>query len=90
MGIYNIYWVKLTRLRTKHVKGMKISTDRHRSNTNHIPYCPNVQLSPQHTLSCPAIQVRLFKICLKDPKYLMFSDKAFEVAEAVFDSLRGF
>ncbi|GFS77846.1 hypothetical protein TNCV_3031721 [Trichonephila clavipes] len=71
----------------KHVKGMKISTDGQRSYTNHCPNCPNVQLSPQHILSCPATQTRIFKISSKDQDDLIFSDKAVEVAEAVEDSL---
>ncbi|GFT05419.1 hypothetical protein TNCV_124211 [Trichonephila clavipes] len=71
-----------TRLRTEYVKGMKISTDRQRSYTNNCSKFPNVQLSPQHILSCPAIQARLFKICPKDPDYLIFSDKAVEVVKA--------
>ncbi|GFU38322.1 hypothetical protein TNCV_2433161 [Trichonephila clavipes] len=54
-----------------------------------FPYCPNVQLSPQHILRCPAIhththtQARLFKI---SPEDLIFSDKAVEVDETTFDS----
>ncbi|GFX66762.1 hypothetical protein TNCV_3048601 [Trichonephila clavipes] len=63
----------ITRLKTKLVKGRKISTDGQRSYTNHCPICPNVQLSPQH--SCPTIQARLFKI---SPEDLIFPDKAVE------------
>ncbi|GFV81637.1 RNase H domain-containing protein [Trichonephila clavipes] len=44
---------RITRLRTNHVKEMKISTDGQRSITNHSSNCPNFQLSPQHVLSCP-------------------------------------
>ncbi|GFX41787.1 hypothetical protein TNCV_389001 [Trichonephila clavipes] len=35
----------ITTLRTKQIKGMKISTDGQRSYNNHCPNCPNVQLS---------------------------------------------
>ncbi|GFX68648.1 hypothetical protein TNCV_1800611 [Trichonephila clavipes] len=76
----------ITRLKTKHVKGMKTSTDGQRAYINHCPNRPNVQLSPQYILSCPAIQARLFKISPEDPGDLIFSDKAVENAEAVFDS----
>ncbi|GFW45971.1 hypothetical protein TNCV_3275891 [Trichonephila clavipes] len=76
----------ITKLRTKHVNGMKISTEGQKSHINHCPNCPNVQLSPQHILSCPAIQARLFKISSEDPEDLIFCDKAVEVAEAVFGS----
>ncbi|GFV54241.1 hypothetical protein TNCV_3467561 [Trichonephila clavipes] len=69
----------ITRLRTKRVKGMKISTDGQRSYTNHCPNYLNIQQSPQHILSCSAIQererARLFKI---SPEDLIFSDKAVE------------
>ncbi|GFX50473.1 hypothetical protein TNCV_2429421 [Trichonephila clavipes] len=64
---------------------MKFLTDGQRSYTNHCPNCPNVQLFPQHILSCPTIQARLFKISPEDPEDLIFSDKAIEVAEVVFD-----
>ncbi|GFX94094.1 RNase H domain-containing protein [Trichonephila clavipes] len=36
----------IIRLRTKHVKEMKISTVGQRNYTNHCPNCPNVHLSP--------------------------------------------
>ncbi|GFY02242.1 hypothetical protein TNCV_5101011 [Trichonephila clavipes] len=45
----------ITRLRTTHVKEMKISTDGQRSYTNNCLNCPNVHLSPQHILSCPTV-----------------------------------
>ncbi|GFU92614.1 hypothetical protein TNCV_4795421 [Trichonephila clavipes] len=66
----------ITRLRTKHVKGMKISTDG-QSYTNHCTNYPYVQLSPQHILNCPAIQARLFKIGPEDTENLIF-DKTVE------------
>ncbi|GFW23643.1 retrovirus-related Pol polyprotein from transposon 297 [Trichonephila clavipes] len=78
----------ITRLKRKPVKGMKTSTDGNRSKTNHCPSCPNVQLSSQHILSCPEIQARLIKISTDDLEDLIFSDKAVEVAEAVFDSFK--
>ncbi|GFS98567.1 hypothetical protein TNCV_2987011 [Trichonephila clavipes] len=65
---------------------MKISTDGQRSYTNHCPNCPNLQLSPQHILSCPSIQARLIKISPEDPEDLIFSYEAVEVAKDVFDS----
>ncbi|GFV90103.1 nup43 [Trichonephila clavipes] len=61
------------------------STDGQRSYTNHCQNCPNVQLSPQHILSSPAIQAMHLNISLKDPEDLIFSDKVVEVAEALFD-----
>ena len=70
----------------RHVNGMKISADGQRSYSKHSPYCPDFYLSPQHTFGCLALQVRLFKINLEDPDDLIFSDKAVEVAEAIFDS----
>ncbi|GFW27366.1 hypothetical protein TNCV_590611 [Trichonephila clavipes] len=65
---------------------MKISSDGQRSYTNHCPNYPNVQLSSQHILSCPAIHARLFKVSPEDPEDLIFSYKAVEAAETVFDS----
>ncbi|GFW87908.1 uncharacterized protein TNCV_1360121 [Trichonephila clavipes] len=47
---------------------MEISTDGQKSYTNHCPNCPNLQLYPQHILSCPAIQARLFNISPEDPE----------------------
>ncbi|GFS53952.1 hypothetical protein TNCV_3761721 [Trichonephila clavipes] len=77
----------VTRLRTKHIKGMKPSTDEQRSYTNHCSDCPNVQLSPQHILSCcPEIQDRLFKMSPEDPEDFISTDKVVEFAEAVEDS----
>ncbi|GFU33336.1 hypothetical protein TNCV_4920831 [Trichonephila clavipes] len=64
---------------------MKISTDGQKTSQIIAPTVLNVQLCPQHILSCPAIQARLFKI---NPEDLIFSDKAVEVAEAVFNSFR--
>ncbi|GFX33133.1 hypothetical protein TNCV_5043011 [Trichonephila clavipes] len=79
----------ITRFTTKHVKGMKISNDGQRSQTNHCPNCLNIQLVPQHVLRYPAIQTRLFNISPEDPEDLIFIDKAAEVAKAVFDSFLG-
>ncbi|GFU26516.1 hypothetical protein TNCV_2463591 [Trichonephila clavipes] len=47
----------IMRLRTRQVKEMKFSTDGQRNYTNH---CPNIQLSPQHVLSCPETQAKHF------------------------------
>ncbi|GFX40997.1 hypothetical protein TNCV_2216951 [Trichonephila clavipes] len=66
---------------------MKISIEGQRSCSNHYPNCPNVQLSPQHILSCPEFtQAQLFKISQNDLEDLIFSDKAVEAAEVVFDN----
>jgi hypothetical protein len=65
---------------------MIISTEGQRSYSTHCPNCPGVQLSPQHIFGCPAIQARLFKISIEDPEVLIFSEKAVEVAKAVYDS----
>ena len=46
----------ITRLRTKHMKGLKISTDGQRSYTNTCPNCPDLQLSPQHVFDCSTIR----------------------------------
>ncbi|GFX89554.1 hypothetical protein TNCV_72471 [Trichonephila clavipes] len=73
----------ITRRRTKHVKGMKIS--KLRKSLLKLNY-PNVQLSPQYILSCRSIQSRLFKISPKDPEDVMFSDKAVKAADAVLDN----
>ena len=77
----------IARLRTKHLKGMRISADGQRSYTRLCPHCPdNIQLSPQHILSCPAMLAKLFNISIEDPVELLFTDKAVEIARAVFDS----
>ncbi|GFV65337.1 RNase H domain-containing protein [Trichonephila clavipes] len=76
----------ITRHKTKHIKEIKISADGKRSYSNHCPSCLNVQLSPQHILSCLEIQARLFKISPKDSEDSIFTDKVVEVAEAALDS----
>ncbi|GFX13087.1 hypothetical protein TNCV_2357431 [Trichonephila clavipes] len=57
---------------------MIISTDGQKVTQITAQTTPNDQLSPQHILSCPAIQGRLFKISPEDPDDLIFFDKAVE------------
>ncbi|GFW98776.1 hypothetical protein TNCV_2837371 [Trichonephila clavipes] len=52
---------------------MKISTEKQISYTNQCSNCPYVQLSPQHILSCPAIQSRLFKKSAQKIKKILSS-----------------
>ncbi|GFU68026.1 hypothetical protein TNCV_2823691 [Trichonephila clavipes] len=73
----------VTRLRTKHVKGIKISFEGRRSYTNHSSA---LMFNSLHSMS--SVQAKLFKISLEDSDDLIFSNKVVEVSEAVFDSYK--
>ncbi|XP_054713646.1 uncharacterized protein LOC129223104 [Uloborus diversus] len=74
----------ITRLRTKYVKGMKISNDGVRRYSIHCPHCPDFQLSPQYGFACPAIQARLLKISMDDPNDMILLEKAVEEYATTF------
>ncbi|XP_054724287.1 uncharacterized protein LOC129234319 [Uloborus diversus] len=57
---YRAISTTITRLRTNHLKGMRLSVEGQRSYTNFCPHCPNdIPMSRQHIFSCPAIQAKL-------------------------------
>ncbi|KAF8796655.1 hypothetical protein HNY73_001004 [Argiope bruennichi] len=75
----------IARLRTKHVREMKISSDGHR-NYRSCPHCIDTELSPDHIFDCPAILAKLFKIHLDSPHQLLYSSEIIDVAKAVIDT----
>ncbi|GFV64301.1 RNase H domain-containing protein [Trichonephila clavipes] len=51
----------IARLRTEHLKGMKIHPDKTRSYVQ-CKHCPDLQLTPNHILECPTIATKLLKM----------------------------
>ena len=72
----------IARLRTGHLKGMKILPDGSRTFPK-CKHCPDIQLDPTHVLSCPSISAALFKIDLNCTRETLYSDKAENVAREV-------
>ncbi|GFW39255.1 RNase H domain-containing protein [Trichonephila clavipes] len=76
----------IARLRTEHLKGMKIHPDKTRSYIQY-KHCPDLQLTPNHILECPAVATKLLKmgmVPLRDSLWeLLYSSDAPRIAEAV-------
>ncbi|GFX35074.1 putative RNA-directed DNA polymerase from transposon BS [Trichonephila clavipes] len=51
----------IARLRTEHLKGMKIHPDKTRSYVQ-CKHCPDLQLTPNHILECPTVATTLLKM----------------------------
>ncbi|GFU71851.1 RNase H domain-containing protein [Trichonephila clavipes] len=51
----------IARLRTEHLKCMKIHPDKTRSYVQ-CKHCPDLQLTPNHLLECPTVATKLLKI----------------------------
>ncbi|GFV32862.1 RNase H domain-containing protein [Trichonephila clavipes] len=51
----------IARLRTEHLKGMKIHPDKTRSYVQ-CKHCPDLQLTPNHILECPTVATKLLKM----------------------------
>ncbi|GFX68356.1 hypothetical protein TNCV_2817301 [Trichonephila clavipes] len=76
----------IARLRTRHLKGMKISPDGQRS-YNTCPHCPDIQLSPNHVFNCPSTLAKLHNIDLKPTGHqLLYTPKVLDIARTVFDT----
>ncbi|GFS95498.1 RNase H domain-containing protein [Trichonephila clavipes] len=82
----------IARLRTEHLKGMKIHPDKTRSNVQ-CKYCPDLQLTPNHILECPTVATKLLKmgmVPLRDSlRELLYSPDAPRIAEAVIKTFDG-
>ncbi|GFT90005.1 RNase H domain-containing protein [Trichonephila clavipes] len=50
----------VARLRTEHLKGVKIHPDKTRSYVQ-CKHCPDLQLTPNHILECPTVATKLLK-----------------------------
>ncbi|GFU21633.1 hypothetical protein TNCV_2423301 [Trichonephila clavipes] len=51
----------IARLRTEHLKGMKIHPDKTRPYVQ-CQHCPDLQLMPNHILECPTFTTKLLKM----------------------------
>ncbi|GFX37942.1 RNase H domain-containing protein [Trichonephila clavipes] len=72
----------ITRLRTKHFKGMKILPDGFRSYVE-CRHCPGTQLDPKYRFSCPSIVCAFFKIDNDSRMDILYSDRAMDVAKTM-------
>ncbi|UYV78105.1 hypothetical protein LAZ67_16000132 [Cordylochernes scorpioides] len=73
----------ITRLRTKHYKGMTIHPDGTRT-YKACNNCPGVELTPTHIFSCPALAAALQKIDL-DPEQQLYTSKIVDIAAAMME-----
>ncbi|GFW52916.1 hypothetical protein TNCV_2394951 [Trichonephila clavipes] len=82
----------IARLRTEHLKGMKIHPDKTRSYVQ-CKHCPDLQLTPNHILECPTVATKLLKmgmVPLRDSlRELLYSPDAPRIAEAVIKTFDG-
>ncbi|GFX52258.1 RNase H domain-containing protein [Trichonephila clavipes] len=82
----------IARLRTEHLKGMKIHPDKTRSYVQ-CKHCPDLQLTPNHILECPTVATKLLKmgmVPLRDSLWeLLYSPDAPRIAEAVIKTFDG-
>ncbi|GFX32411.1 RNase H domain-containing protein [Trichonephila clavipes] len=82
----------IARLRTEHLKGMKIHPDKIRSYVQ-CKHCPDLQLTPNHMLECPTVATKLLKmgmVPLRDSlRELLYSPDAPRIAEAVIKTFDG-
>ncbi|GFY34829.1 RNase H domain-containing protein [Trichonephila clavipes] len=82
----------IARLRTEHLKGMKIHPDKKRSYVQ-CKHCPDLQLTPNHILECPTVATKLLKmgmVPLRDSLWeLLYSPDAPRIAEAVIKTFDG-
>ncbi|GFT84573.1 hypothetical protein TNCV_714241 [Trichonephila clavipes] len=82
----------IARLRTEHLKGMKIHLDKTRSYVQG-KHCPDLRLTPNHILECPTVTTKLLKIGmvpLRDSlRELLYSPDAPRIAEAVIKTFDG-
>ncbi|GFW93054.1 RNase H domain-containing protein [Trichonephila clavipes] len=82
----------IARLRTEHLKGMKIHPDKTRSYVQ-CKHCPDLQLTPNHILECPTVATKLLKmgmVTLRDSlRELLYSPDAPRIAEAVIKTFDG-
>ncbi|GFY28203.1 retrovirus-related Pol polyprotein from transposon opus [Trichonephila clavipes] len=82
----------IARLRTEHLKGMKIHPDKTRSYVQ-CKHCPDLQLTPNHILECPTVATKLLKmgmVPMRDSlRELLYSPDAPRIAEAVIKTFDG-
>ncbi|GFV05741.1 hypothetical protein TNCV_3280361 [Trichonephila clavipes] len=52
----------IARLRTEHLKGMKIHPRQEQDHMFNAKHCPDLQLTPNHILECPTVATKLLKM----------------------------
>ncbi|GFU17037.1 RNase H domain-containing protein [Trichonephila clavipes] len=82
----------IARLRTEHLKGMKIHPDKTRSYVQ-CKHCPDLQLTPNHILERSTVATKLLKmgmVPLRDSlRELLYSPDAPRIAETVIKTFDG-
>ncbi|GFT07976.1 hypothetical protein TNCV_3347641 [Trichonephila clavipes] len=82
----------IARLRTEHLKGMKIHPDKTRSYVQ-CKHCPDLQLTPNHILECLTVATKLLKMGMVplrgSLRELLYSPDAPRIAEAVIKTFDG-
>ncbi|GFU73611.1 uncharacterized protein TNCV_3429061 [Trichonephila clavipes] len=82
----------IARLRTEHLKGMKIHPDKTRSYVQY-KHCPDLQFTPNHILECPTVATKLLKmerVHLQDSlREILYRPDALRIAEAVIKTFDG-
>ncbi|GFX33740.1 RNase H domain-containing protein [Trichonephila clavipes] len=80
------------RLRTEHLKGMKILPDKTRSYVQ-CKHCPDLQLTPNHILECPTVATKLLKMGMvplrNSLREILYIPDAPRIAEAVIKTFDG-
>ncbi|GFW76538.1 putative DD41D transposase [Trichonephila clavipes] len=76
---------KYRRLRTEHLKGMKIHPDKTRSYVQ-CKHCSDLQLTPNHILECPTIGTKLLKMGMVPEKRFGSNKEVSVEVEAYFES----
>ncbi|GFV16840.1 reverse transcriptase domain-containing protein [Trichonephila clavipes] len=82
----------IARLRTEHLKGMKIDPDKTRSYVQ-CKHCPDLQVTSNHILECPTVATKLLKmgmVPLRDSLWdFLCTNDAPRIAEAVIKIFYG-
>ncbi|GFT56164.1 RNase H domain-containing protein [Trichonephila clavipes] len=82
----------IARLRTEHLKGMKIHPDKTRSYVQ-CKHCPDLHLTLNHILGCPTVATKLLKmgmVPLRDSLHeILYNPDAPRIAEVVIKTFDG-
>ncbi|GFT69136.1 RNase H domain-containing protein [Trichonephila clavipes] len=82
----------IARLRTEHLKGMKIHPEKTRSYVQ-CKHCPDLELTPNHILECLTVATKLLKmgmVPLRDSlREILYSPDVPRIAEAVIKTFDG-
>ncbi|GFV98243.1 hypothetical protein TNCV_4450001 [Trichonephila clavipes] len=79
----------IARLRTEHLKGMKIHPDKTRTYVQ-CKHCPDLQLTPNHILTVATKLLKMEMVPLRDSlREILYSPDAPRIAEAVIKTFDG-